>query len=142
MLFNLCLAIITITAPASPHYITLSIHFGEHVFPKTARPTSAGRPAGRTAEEAGNGRPTFDLALDVALADLMQKDKNVRREAPETEHIPPERVCSRPAMFGKDDGGPAATWRGGGGLNLRRPPSSPLTPERQRRLLADLGAAT
>lgn len=53
MLFNLCLAIITITAHASPHYITVWIHFAGALFRKNTRlhahhPRQA---AGRTAED-------------------------------------------------------------------------------------------
>lgn len=43
MLFNLCLAIITITAHASPHYITVWIHFAGALFSQkhsTPRPSS------------------------------------------------------------------------------------------------------
>lgn len=39
MLFNLCLAIITITAHASPHYITVWIHFAARYFAKTLNST-------------------------------------------------------------------------------------------------------
>lgn len=35
MLFNLCLAIITITAHASPHYLTVWIHFAVHISQNT-----------------------------------------------------------------------------------------------------------
>lgn len=63
MLFNLCLAIITIIAHASPHYITVWIHSARHYFPKPGghHVTQA---AGKETPNSGGSWSTFHFALE------------------------------------------------------------------------------
>lgn len=118
----MCLAIITITAHASPHYITLSIHFGDCIFPKT--PPSR-EPRGGGVTEAGDGRlcrwSTFDLAVAVALAppssDLMRKEKDAvggggawggSSDGESSSRLRQRRICSLSATVWSNEEGSAS----------------------------------
>lgn len=68
MLFNLCLAIITITAHASPHYLTVWIHFAVHISQNTYVHTRQLRRAtGRTTQDGKqNGKLCYGWPLTLS----------------------------------------------------------------------------